>query len=109
MYITVYLLYGEVEGNKNLFFKSFQISILNKPYIFFVIFTDEFFYFDLIEISIFGYINENIISYEIFEYLDQDIYDFDVHESINDFIQIDDNKVVFMYMAFMDNTHLLIN
>ena len=38
--------------------------------------------------------------------MDKNINDFDVHESLNDFIQINDDKIVFMYMAIMANSFI---
>ena len=95
---------GEEEGH--LFIKSLNIIISNKPYIFFIFNYDIYFYFDLIGINILDFINKEYIGGENEGNLEQEIYDFDHHESSNDLIQIDDNKVVFIYASHKPNSFI---
>ena len=103
-YISEYYDQGGEGGS--LFIKSIHITMSNKPYAFFIYNLERYFYFDLIGINILDYINGKKMVNENEEGLDQEIFDFDSRESSNDLIQIDDNKVVFIYTSHITNSFI---
>ena len=103
-YISEFYEEGGEEGH--LFIKSLNIIISNKPYIFFIFNDYIYFYFDLIGINILDFINKEYIETDNEGNLEQEIYDFDPLESSNDLIQIDDNKVVFIYASHKPNSFI---
>ena len=96
-------LYDYYRG-EDLFIKSLNINFLNKQYVlFFYYIIDDigpYFVFELYEINLLEYKDkENIIPYTNFGYLERNIIDFDISDSLNDFIKLNNEKVVFMYMT----------
>ena len=86
--------------NDNLFIKSLYLNILSKSFVIFIYITDEYhFFFDLFEIKILDYQkSKNIINPIKYGELDRNIYYLNIKESLNDFIKINDERVVFIYI-----------
>ena len=98
---------------EDLFIKSLVLNILDKQFvIFFYYFIYDYHYyfiFELFEINILDYRkSENIIIPKKFGYIKRNIMDFNIRDSPNDFIKINDEKVVFMYMSESINNELVI-
>ena len=100
---------------EDLFIKSLYLNILNKQFVVFLynIYNPEdkyyYFIFDLFEINILDYRNmENIIYPAKYGYIKQDIIDLNLKNIANDFIKINDAKVVFIYMDEAHNNELVI-
>ena len=52
---------------------------------------------------------ENILEAKVDYHLtsgEKENYYFDGHESLNDLIQVDDNKIVFLYTAILENSYI---
>jgi len=94
------------------FIKSLNLNVLDKQFViflYFIIDDNSYFVFDLFEINFLDYKNKkNIISPEISGNLKRNNIDFDIEESLNDFIKINDNKVVFLYISKSTINELII-
>ena len=89
----------------NIFIKSLYLNILNKQFVIILYLIENgednhyYFIFNLFEINILDYIsNENAIYPVKLGYVTRDNIDFNLKYSPNDFIKINDKKVVFMYL-----------
>ena len=104
----------EHEEEQNLYFNSYLINISTKPFILFFYFK-EVFAFEIFEINILDFNNkngeENILNQKGQGYCYENIenYYIDADNSINDFIQIDDYKLAFMYMCMNNMENSFIN
>ena len=106
-YIKDMELYNDLSRNfqgEELFFKS--INIKNQYVIYVYLIYDNWLLFDLIELNYLNYANgRNTISPLFTWVYDTSNYYFDVYESLNDFIKLDENRLVFIYTTSYFNDY----
>ena len=87
---------------EDLFIKSLNLNFLHKEFVIFLYYIENYYYFsfDLFEINFYDYRDSiNKIKPKKSGTLERPSNDFDINDSNNDFIKINNEKVVFIYIA----------